>query len=328
MVLILNKKDLETILTMRDVIEAVEQGFKQFALGNVEMPLRSVIRLEKSKGLVYYMPAYVGEIEALAVKIVSSYVNNPRYYNLPTIQGTVLLNDPKTGSLLSVMDGGFITAIRTGAASAVATKYLAREDAETVGIFGCGVQARTQLLALNEVRKLNTANVYDVIGKACRSFSEEMSRKLEIKVIPIDNPKDLVTGSDIIVTATGSKEPVFKGSWLEEGVHINGIGSHHGSGWKELDETTIKKAKVVVDSKEACLKEAGDIIDPIRMGVVTEEHIYAELGEIVLGRKKGRVNDREITVFKSVGLALQDAVTAMKAYEKAKTMHVGTTVDT
>ena len=326
MVLLLNRKDLESILTMKDVMKAVEEAFRQFALGNVKMPLRPLIRLEKSNGSVNYMPAYVGGINALAVKVVAVYPDNPKNHNLPTIQGTVLLHDPETGSLLAIMDGGFITAMRTGAASGVATKYLARKNAKVLGIFGCGTQARTQLAAVNETRKLETAKAYDVLPQARKTFSEEMSKKLGINVIPTDNPKDVVTNSDIIITATTSKEPVFKGKWLENGCHINGIGSHFGPGWREFDETTIKRAKVVVDSKEACLKEAGDIIDPIQMGVISQDHIYAELGEIIAGKKKGRINDDEITLFKSVGLALQDTATAMKAYEKAKALNIGKTV--
>lgn len=326
MVLLLSKNDLESILTMDDVMEAVEEGFRQFSLGNVKMPLRTVLNIEKNGGQVLYMPAYVGGIGALAVKVVSVYPNNPTLHKLPTIQGTVLLNDPETGALLSIMDGGFITAMRTGAVSGLATKYLARKNAKVAGIFGCGVQAKTQLIANKEARKLETVKAYDISPEACKTFCEEMSKKLGIEVIPADSPRDVVANSDIIITATVSKQPVFKGEWLESGSHINGIGSHHGPGWRELDETTIKKAKLVVDSREACLKEAGDIIDAIQMGVISQEHIYAELGEIILGKKRARVNDEEITLFKSVGLALQDAATAMKAYEKAKTMDIGKTV--
>lgn len=326
MVLLLSRSDLESILTMEDVMETVEEGFRQFALGNVKMPLRPTIRIEKSNGLLTYMPAYVGGINALAVKVVSIYPDNPTYHQLPTIQGTVLMNDPETGALLSIMEGGFITAMRTGAVSGLATKYLARRNAKVAGIFGCGVQARTQLIAVNEARKLETVKAYDALPEVSKMFCEEMGRKLGIEMTQAESPEDVVTDSDIIITATVSKEPVFKGDWLESGSHINGVGSHHGPGWRELDETTIKRAKVVVDSKEACLKEAGDIIDPIQMGIISQEHIHAELGEIILGKKEARIDDEEITLFKSVGLALQDAATAIKAYEKAKRLNVGETV--
>jgi ornithine cyclodeaminase/alanine dehydrogenase len=311
---------------MKDVMEIVEEGFRQFALGNVKMPLRPTIRIERSNGLLTYMPAYIGGIDALAVKVVSIYPDNPTYHQLPTIQGTVLMNDPETGALLSIMEGGFITAMRTGAVSGLATKYLAKKDAKVAGIFGCGVQARTQLLAVNEARRLESVKAYDPLPDVSEMFCEEMSRRLDIEMIQADTPEDVVTDSDIIITATVSKEPVFKGEWLESGSHVNGVGSHHGPGWRELDETTIKRAKIVVDSKEACLKEAGDIVDPIQMGIVSHEHIYAELGEIIIGKKKARIDDQEITVFKSVGLALQDAATSIKAYENAKRLNVGETV--
>lgn len=326
MVLLLTRNDLESFLTMKDVMEAVEEGFRQYAIGNVEMPIRSVVRVEKYGGMMVYMPAYISGMDALAVKIVSVYPNNPTNYNLPTVSGTVLLSDPKTGTLLSIMDGAFITSMRTGAVGGVAAKYLARKDSKVAGIFGCGVQARTQLIALSETRRLEKAKAYDVIPENSKRFCDEMSTHVDFEIVPTDDPEEVVKGSDIIVTATTSKEPVFKGEWLENGTHINGIGSHHGPGIRELDETTIKKAKVVVDSKEACLKEAGDLIDPISMGLISKHHIHAELGEIILGKKEARTSDDEITLFKSVGLALQDAATAIKAYKMAKQFGIGQNV--
>jgi ornithine cyclodeaminase/alanine dehydrogenase len=266
-------------------------------------------------------------MDALGMKLVSAYPDNPTKYNLPTILGTVLLNDPRTGALLSIMDGAWITAMRTGAVSGVATRYLAREDARTVGIFGTGVQARTQLMAMKEARKLKDVKAYDIVPENSRKFSEEMTESLGITVMPEKDPMEVVSGSDIIVTATTSKVPVFNGEWLKEGVHINGVGSHHGPGVKELDEVTIRKAKVVVDQREASLKEAGDLMDPISKDVISADHIYAELGELVTGKKKGRTSNNEITVFKSVGLAIQDVATGMKVYELAKAKGVGQLID-
>ena len=216
--------------------------------------------------------------------------------------------------------------MRTGAVSGVASKYLARKDSKVVGVFGAGVQARTQLMAICEVRPIEEARVYDVIGSAAKRYAEEMSKQLGIDVKPVDNPIKAVKGCDIIVTATTSKTPVFKGDWVENGTHINGIGSHTPT-TRELDSTIIKRAKVVVDSYEACLREAGDILIPINEGIITKDHIYAELSEIVTGKKPGRVNDEEITVFKSVGLAIQDASTALKAYQLALKKGVGKKVE-
>lgn len=326
MVVLLTRSDLESMVTMKDVMEVVEEGFRQYAMGTVRMPIRPVIRVEKYNGMILYMPAYVGGIDALAVKVVSVYPNNPVNYDLPTILGTILLNDPKTGALLSIMDGAFITAMRTGAASGIATKYLARKDSKVAGIFGCGVQAKTQLIAVNEVRRLERAKAYDAIPENCKKFCYEMSTKLGIDVVPTDDPEKVVKGSDIIITVTTSKEPVFKGEWLENGTHINGIGSHQGPSVRELDDITVRRAKIVVDSREACLEEAGDLIDPISMNVISIDHIHAELGDIILGKKEARTGNDEITLFKSVGLALQDAATAIEAYKMAKSLGIGKTV--
>ncbi len=325
MVLVLDRETLKSILTMKDTIEAVEEAFKMYGLGKVKMPLRPTIKIEEYNGIILYMPAYIAEMDALAVKVVSVYPDNPSKYNLPTVLGTILLNDPKTGDLLAILEGGFITAMRTGAVSGVATKYLAREDSKVVGVFGAGVQARTQLMAVYEVRPIEKAYVYDVIHSAAEKYAEEMSKQLGIDVKVVDEPIKAVKGCDIIITATTSKTPVFNGEWLESGTHINGIGSHTPT-TRELDSTTIKRAKVVVDTYESCLSEAGDILIPIKEGIITKDHIYAELSEIVLGKKPGRVSDDEITVFKSVGVAIQDASTALKAYKIALEKGVGKTI--
>jgi alanine dehydrogenase len=326
MVLVLTRQDVESVLTMKDTITAVEAGFRELAQGTADMPLRPVIRLKKYGGMITFMPAYLGGMDALGVKIVSVFPDNPKH-NLPTILGTILLNDAKTGALQAIMDGAWVTAMRTGAVSGVASKYLARENAEVVGIFGTGVQAKTQLMAVSEVRKLKEIKAYDIVPESATKFAAEMTRKLGVKVVSAKNASDVVNGSDIIIAASTSKVPVFDGDLLKEGAHVSGIGSHHGPGVKELDETTIKRAKLVVDQREAALKEAGDIIDPISKGVITADHIYAELGELVTGKKKGRTNPTEITVFKSVGLAIQDVSTASRVFELAKVKGLGKTIE-
>lgn len=327
MTLLLSRKDVESVLTMKDTMEAVEEGFRQFALGNLEMPLRTVIRIPDYNGLNLGMPAYVGgEMDALGLKVVSIYPDNPPKYDLPTTIATVLLNDPKTGAPLAIMDGTFLTAMRTGAVSGVASKYLSKPDANVAGIFGAGVQARTQLMAVAEARELELVKVYDIVPEERERYSQEMSERLGLKVIPVDNPHEAVEGCDIIVTASSARTPVFDGQWLEEGAHINGIGSHSPDA-RELDETTIIRSKVVADSREAVLAEAGDVMIPISDGVITEDHIHAGLGELITGAKEGRVSDQEITVFKSVGLALQDVATATKVYELCKEQGIGSSIN-
>ncbi|MCX7669019.1 MAG: ornithine cyclodeaminase family protein, partial [Anaerolineae bacterium] len=208
-----------------------------------------------------------------------------------------------------------------GAASGVATRYLARADARVVGIFGAGIQARTQLMAMAAVRPITEARVYDPLADQAATFSREMSEALGIPVRPVDDPRAAVAGCDIIVTASTSKVPVFDGAWLAPGTHINGVGSHSPDA-RELDAQTIRRSKVVVDLRDAALAEAGDLIMPIHAGEITAGHIYADLGEIVTG-KPGRTDPTEITLFKSVGLAIQDVSTAMRVYELARQKGIG-----
>ncbi|MBC7113296.1 MAG: ornithine cyclodeaminase family protein [Candidatus Methanomethyliales bacterium] len=319
MVLVLNRNELKECLPMEEAINAVEEGFRHYK--NAKVPRRMSINLEEYQGLFLYMPAYIGGVEALAIKEVSVHRNNP-IKGLPTVQGTVLLNDPKDGTLLAIMDGGTLTAIRTGATTGVATKYLARGDSKVLGIFGAGVQARTQVEAINCVRSLSMVKVYDINPQAAKSFSMDLSKALGIDVIMAENPRGVLDGADIVVTATTSKNPVFSGEWVSPGTHINGIGSHTPDS-RELDSETIRKSRLIVDSRESCLEEAGDVIIPIREGEITESHIKAELGEVVTGEKEGRLTDDDVTVFKSVGLALEDATAALRAYEIALRKGIG-----
>jgi alanine dehydrogenase len=328
MPLLLTRKDVENVLTMKDAIAAVEEGFRQLALGNVTMPQRTAIRISDFHGLHLGMPAYVGgaeDVGSLVLKVVTVYPDNPSEYGLPTTIGTLLLNDPRTGALVAIMDAGFLTAMRTGAASGVATKYLAREDASSVGVFGAGVQARTQLMAVCEVRPIKRAVVYDPMREAREKYAVDLSKLLSISVEPTDDAR-VCAENDVIVAASSSRTPAFEGAWLAPGTHINGIGSHSPDA-RELDTETIQRAKVVSDYAPACLSEAGDLIIPIQEGAITKDHIHADLGEVVAGLKPGRESPEEITLFKSVGLAVQDAAAAARVYELAKAAGVGMEIE-
>ena len=226
---------------------------------------------------------------------------------------------------MAIMDAGFLTAMRTGAVSGVATKYLAREDARSVGVFGAGVQARAQLVAMCEVRPIERVSVFDPWQEGRDKFAAEMSAQLSIPVEPTGDPRVCVD-NDIVVAASSSSEPIFDGAWLAPGTHINGIGSHSPNA-RELDTVTIQRAKVVPDLAAACLVEAGDLIIPIQEGAFTEDQIHASLGEIVAGIKPGRESDDEITLFKSVGLAVQDAATAAQVYDLARAAGVGVEIE-
>lgn len=324
MPLILNRNDVISVLSMKDCMNVVEKAFAELSNGTAVLPLR--IGITPPDGLALYMPAYLKEMGALACKVVSVYKNNPSKFNMPTTIGKVLLQDPQTGNVICIMDGGYLTAVRTGAASGVATRLLARKaDGQTAGIYGAGVQAKMQLWAVAEARKLSKALVYDVSAEAATKFAVEMSTKLNLEVTVVSN-SEMLTDADIICTATSSATPLFDGTLIKKGAHINGIGSHTPNA-RELDAEIIKRSKFIGDSKEACFKEAGDIMIPIAEGVINAEHFYAELGEIITGKKNGRIHEDEITLFKSNGLAIQDVATAKLIYDKALEAGIGTQLD-
>ena len=288
------------------------------------LPLRTPIT--PPEGLSLYMPAYLKELGALACKVVTVYKNNPTKHNLPTVIGKVLLQDPETGDVICIMDGGYLTAARTGAVSGVATKYLARKDsAQAVGIFGAGVQAKMQLWAVAEARDISKAFVYDISDEAVGNFIADMTTKLDLGITKVESPDHILENCDIICTATSSATPIFDGNKVREGTHINGIGSHTPNA-RELDTAIIKRSRLVADSYEACLKEAGDIMIPLEEGAIDKSHLYAELGEVITGKKPARQKNTEITLFKSNGLAIQDVATAKLIYDKAIEAGIGTQI--
>ncbi|MBU1320019.1 MAG: ornithine cyclodeaminase family protein [candidate division Zixibacteria bacterium] len=325
MPLLLTKNDVMQVLEMSDCMIVVEKAFAELANGTAVLPLRTSIT--PPDGLSLYMPAYLKELGALACKVVTVYKNNPSKHKMPTVIGKVLVQDPATGDVICIMDGGYLTAVRTGAASGVATKYLARKDkGQVAGIFGAGVQAKMQLWAVAEARELSKALVFDISNDAVKNFANEMGSKLNIDVVIAKSSDQVLAESDIICAATSSATPIFDGSKVRDGAHINGIGSHTPNA-RELDTVIVKRSKFIADSFEACLKEAGDIMIPIQEGAVDKSHMVAELGEIVTGKKPARSNDSEITLFKSNGLAIQDVAAAKLVYDKALEKGIGQSVD-
>ena len=313
--LTLTNDDVKSLLTVKDAIEAVEQSFREVASGRVKMN-RSYIDITHHEGTYLSMASYLQGANKLGIKIVTAYKNNPSRFNLPTIMATVILYRPETGERIAMMDGAHITSMRTGAASALATEHLAREDSHKVGIIGTGIQGRTHLAAICQVRKITECAAYDIDTTSCRRFVSDMTKQLGVPITAVQNPQEVVRRSDIIVTATTSSTPVVKGEWLREGSHLNSIMSISPT-MRELDDQVIKSSKIVVDDLETALKESGDLVMPIASGVISRDDIYAELGDIVIGRKKGRTNEKEITLFKSVGLPSHDVCVASKVYEKA-----------
>ena len=323
MVILLSKSQVSSLLSMAESIEAVEEAFRELARGTATVPTRLSLPMFEKQGWLGVMPAYLARAGSLTTKIVTVYQNNATIHGIPNVLAAIILNDVETGRVEAVMEGSQITAMRTGAVSGVATKYLARRNAYRLGIFGAGVQARRQFQAVKEVREIRSVSVYDTRKEMTRDFITEARAEGEVTVTAANTPEEAVQEADIIVTATTSAAPVFKGRNVKPGTHINAIGAFTPS-TREVDSETIANSKIVVDSLEAALAEAGDIIIPLNEGVIHRENIWAQLGEIVTGKKAGRTSPDEKTLFKSVGLGIQDAAVASVVFRKAKALEVGT----
>jgi alanine dehydrogenase len=313
---------------MAEAIEAVKQAFAQLSAGRASVPLRTQLPVPKHNGVTLFMPAYLEETNSLAVKIVSVFPDNLEL-GLPTIHALIVVVDATTGQPIAAVDGTYLTALRTGAASGAATDLLARLDARRVAIFGAGTQGRSQLQAVCEVRDVIKVWVYDQVRARAEQYVAEMkqqSPKIPADIEVAHSPAEAVADADVICTATTSNTPVFRDASLKPGVHINGIGCYTPQ-MQEVDEATVARAKIVVDSRAACLAEAGDLIIPMNKGLISEKDIHAELGELVLGRKAGRETEEEVTFFKSVGNAVQDAAVARLALLAATTKDLGIQVD-
>lgn len=309
---------------MADAIEAVTSGFAQLSAGRAVVPLRT--SLSTAAGTSLFMPAYLPDSETTALKLVSVYPDNPSL-GLPTILAIVVVVDACTGKPLALMDGTYLTALRTGAASGAATDLLARQGARVLALFGAGGQARTQLEAVCTVRPIEEVRIFDPDQEAAHRLVQEMAGRGPIpdRVLVAASPTETVKDADIVVTATTSHKPVFDGAHVGPGTHINAIGAYTPQ-MRELDEDLVRRAKIVVDTREGCLAEAGDLILPLRSGVISETDIHAELGEVVRGVKAGRETQSEITLFKSVGSAVQDAAVARAALDRAEQRDLGTIV--
>ncbi|OGO26291.1 MAG: ornithine cyclodeaminase [Chloroflexi bacterium RBG_16_51_16] len=323
--LILSADDVRKALPMKQAIDAMKSAYAALSAGNAEIPLRTRISIPTQNATSLFMPAYVHtpDTEALAVKVVSLFPENPAK-GLEFIQAAVLVLDAGTGRSIAILEGSSLTAIRTGAGSGAAIDLLARKEAETVAIFGAGAQGRTQLEAACTVRKIKTVWIFDNDRKKAEEFAGTMAGRgpipSEIKSAPTS--KQAIEEADIICTATTSQEPVFNDTFLKPGTHISAIGSYTPE-MQEIPAETIKRAKVFVDSRLAVLAESGDLIKSIKSGLITEGHIKAELGEVYAGSKPGRQSGSEITYFKSVGVAVQDAMAADLAVRNARTLNLG-----
>lgn len=326
--LILGAEDVRRALPMGEAIRAMRTAFGALVQGRAQVPLRSHLSSSDGRGTTLVMPAFLADEggDALAVKVVSVFPDNPGR-GLARIQGTVLVLDPSTGRVEGVLEGATLTALRTGAVSGLATELLAREDARVAAIFGAGVQGRTQLEAVCTVRRIERVLVCDPVPEAVKRFVAELAGVGPIpEDVRVATAREAVSEADVICTATISTDPVFEDADLKPGVHINAVGSYQPH-VREIPPETLVRARVVVDDREAALEETGDLIQPIEAGLITEEHIRASLGELVLGEAVGRESAEQVTLFKSVGIAAQDAAAARVALEGAKVLGLGQRVD-
>lgn len=325
---VLSAADVRQAVTMDEAVQAVREAYVQLSSGQAVVPLRTPVPAGDTGNVTLFMPAYLSASRALGAKIVSVFPSNAGR-GLPTIHALVVVVDGETGRPLAIMDGTYLTALRTGAASGVATDLLARPDVHTAAIFGAGVQARTQLEAVCTVRDIQRVWVYDPQPEAATAFAAEMSRRggrIPGALRVAGTPAEAARQAGVICTATTASQPVFDDADVQPGTHINGIGSYTPA-MQEVPAATVARARVIVDSRTASLAEAGDLLIPLGQGLIGADSIAGEIGEVAAGRVAGRQADDEITFFKSVGVAVQDVAVAALVLRRAAELRLGTVVE-
>jgi alanine dehydrogenase len=318
-ILWLNRKEVESLLDMKGTLKVVEEAFRQHGLKKVQMPPKLYLYFKNHNGDLRTMPGYLEEQDITGVKIVNVHPDNPKK-GLPTVMALVILNSTETGAPLAIMDGTYLTDMRTGAAGGVAVKYLARKNAKTVGFVGTGNQARSQLLAINEIIDIHEIKATSTSEKQTLSFKDDMELKIECEITAKKTIRE-VCDCDILVTTTPSREPIVMNDWISQGTHINAIGAD-APGKEELDPLILKRSKVIVDDIQQA-SHSGEVNVPISKGSLLVKDIFGELGEVITGKKIARTNDSDITVFDSTGLAIQDVATADMVYRKALKANMG-----
>jgi ornithine cyclodeaminase len=321
MPLVLSEEDVKALVTMDDLIEVMEIALADFSSRAVTQPVRTVLQVGVRSAFYGLMPAYVPSRAALGTKLVTVFESNAER-GLPTHLATIVLLDPETGALLALLDGRYITEARTAAVSAVSAQWLARENASAVAVIGSGVQARSHLEAMARVRDISEVRVWSRKRAHVERFISDMTPHVEARFDAAASARAAVDGADIVVLATSSAEPVVHSEWISDGAHICAVGACRPV-QREMDAALVARADLFVDSREAARVEAGDIVLAIRDGAITESHIKAELGEVIMGTRNGRSGAERVTVFKSLGLAVEDVVAAHLVYERARVRGVG-----
>ena len=320
--LIIGHNEVSQLLPMRECVEIMEETFKTLARGDALQPQRQVIWLPNKKGALGVMPSYLGTPRAVGSKIITVFPENLNTH-CESHQGAVLLFECDNGKLLAVIDASSITAIRTAAVSAAATRILARPDSTGLAVLGSGTQAAMHLEAMSVVRPIKSVKVWSRNADHAKRFAERESSRHDFTVEPVASAQETVVGSDIVCTTTGSTGPVLMGKWLQPGMHVNAVGASTPA-FRELDSEAVARSKLFVDRRESTISEAEDFRAPRREGAIGDAHIRGELGELLLGDVEGRLNRSEITLFKSVGLAVEDLAAAHHIYKKAEASNYGT----
>jgi len=321
-VLVLTKEEIESVLTIEDAIDAVEDGFKAYNSGKAMIPFPVALQVPDHNGDIHIKPGYIKGYSTYTIKVASGFYDNPKL-GLPTSHGMLILFDSRTGfPLCFEVDRCYLTDLRTAAAGAVAARALAKKSIDRVAVIGTGTQARLQIQALSKVRKFKELRVWGRNPENVSKYVKDMEKLLKVTVVPAATIEDAVAGSDIVVTATMSTKPLVMASWVGPGVHITAMGSDSPEK-QELDSLLLKKAdKIVVDSLKQCAK-LGEVHHALEERAIIERDVHAELGEVLLGTKPGRQSDDEITVCDLTGIAVQDVVTSQLVYERAVKKKIG-----
>lgn len=321
---ILTQPQVTSLLPMGECIPLMEAALASLSRGEVVLPLRSILRMPGSHNAFGMMPAYSSALPAFGVKLITVFPSN-HGSALDSHQGAVLLFDAADGRLVALLDASSITAIRTAAVSAVATRLLAREDAATLALLGSGVQARTHLEAIALVRPITRVQVWSRTPAHAAAFATWAGRAHGASVHVCESAHDAVRGADVVCTVTSAREPVLRGEWLAPGMHVNAVGASQPDA-RELDSAAVARARIFADRRESLLHESADFLTPLREGLVSEASVVAELGEILIGKARGRERTDEITLFKSLGLAVEDLAAACHVHARAEREDVGTDV--
>jgi alanine dehydrogenase len=322
---IIGHSDVTRLLPMDACIELMTGALRALASGEAQLPLRHSMWLPEKRGAVVMMPAWIGALGVAGLKVITYFAGN-RGTPLDTHQGGVLLFDARDGRLLALVDATTITAVRTAAVTAVATNLLARPDAKALAILGAGTQARAHLESMLLVRPFARVRVWSRTAEAAARFAAEASARHGLPVEAAPSAEAAVKDADVVCTTTSALEPVLRGAWLRPGMHCNAVGSSIPFA-RELDTEAVVKSRMFVDRTESALAESGDFIFPKQEGAVGDEHIRGEIGDVLLGKVAGRTSPEEITLYNSLGLAVEDLAAAYHVYERAKALGLGTVVD-